>query len=47
MPSQVREKFGRLRAAKAVAFLDDEGHPECLPAMAMHYFITGKYKRLK
>jgi hypothetical protein len=35
MPPQVREKFGRLRAAKAVAFLDDEGHPECLPAMAM------------
>lgn len=35
MPRQVREKFGRLRAAKAVAFLDDEGHPECLPAMAM------------
>ena len=35
MPSQVREKFGRLRAAKAVAFLDDEGHPDCLPAMAM------------
>jgi len=35
MPTQVREKFGRLSAAKAVAFLDDEGHPECLPAMAM------------
>jgi hypothetical protein len=35
MPPQVREKFDRLSAAKAVAFLDDEGHPECLPAMAM------------
>ena len=35
MPPQVREKFGRLRAAKTVAFLDDEGHPDCLPAMAM------------
>lgn len=35
MPPQVREKFRRLSAAKAVAFLDDEGHPECLPAMAM------------
>jgi len=35
MPRQLREKFGRIRAAKAVAFLDDEGHPECLPAMAM------------
>jgi len=35
MPPQLRDKFGRIRAAKAVAFLDDEGHPECLPAMAM------------
>ncbi len=35
MPFQVREKFSRLRAAKAVAFLSDSGHPDCLPALAM------------
>ncbi len=35
MPLQVEEKFRRLRAAKAVAFLGASGHPECLPALAM------------
>ncbi|MEE8345877.1 MAG: pyridoxamine 5'-phosphate oxidase family protein [Dehalococcoidia bacterium] len=36
MPPQVQEKFSRLRAAKASAYLDAGGHPECLatPAMA-------------
>jgi len=35
MPPQVQEKFSRLRAVKAAAFLDAGGHPECLPALAM------------
>jgi hypothetical protein len=35
MPLQVREKFSRLRAAKALAFLDDSGHPDCLPAFPL------------
>lgn len=35
MPAPVQEKFGRLNAAKAVAYLDAGGHPECLPALAM------------
>jgi hypothetical protein len=35
MPLQVREKFGRLRAAKAAAFLGASGHPDCLPALAL------------
>ena len=35
MPSQVQEKFSRLKAVKAAAFLDPGGHPECLPALAM------------
>ncbi len=35
MPVQVREKFARLRAAKALAFLDIDGHPDCLPALSL------------
>ncbi len=35
MPVQVLEKFGRLQAAKALAFLDDEGWPVCLPALSL------------
>ena len=35
MPKPVQEKFSRLRAVKAAAFLNAEGHPECLPALAM------------
>jgi len=35
MPFQVQEKFSRLRAAKAVAFLDASGHPDCLSALPL------------
>jgi hypothetical protein len=35
MPAQVVEKFSRLRAAKALAFLDSSGHPDCLPALPL------------
>jgi hypothetical protein len=35
MPFQVHEKFSRLRAAKALAFLDDSGHPDCLAALPL------------
>jgi len=35
MPVQVSEKFSRLRAAKALAFLDASGHPDCLPALPL------------
>ena len=35
MPVQVRDKFGRLQAAKALAFLDADGHPDCLPALSL------------
>jgi predicted pyridoxine 5'-phosphate oxidase superfamily flavin-nucleotide-binding protein len=35
MPVQVWEKFGRLRAAKALAVLDADGHPDCLPALSL------------
>jgi hypothetical protein len=35
MPAQVIEKFSRLRAAKAVAFLEGSGHPDCLPAFPL------------
>lgn len=35
MPVQVSEKFGRLRAAKALACLGPEGHPHCLPALSL------------
>jgi hypothetical protein len=35
MPLQVREKFGRLRAAKVAAYLDAGGHPDCLPALPL------------
>jgi hypothetical protein len=35
MPAQVMEKFSRLRAAKALAFLDDSGHPDCLAALPL------------
>jgi hypothetical protein len=35
MPAQVVEKFSRLRAAKALAWLDADGHPDCLPAFPL------------
>ncbi len=35
MPVQVREKFSRLRAAKALAFLDGTDHPDCLAALPL------------
>jgi hypothetical protein len=35
MPVQVAEKFSRLRAAKALAWLDAGGHPDCLPAFPL------------
>jgi len=35
MPVQVQEKFGRLKAAKVVAFVDASGHPDCLPAFPL------------
>lgn len=35
MRPQVEEKFGRLKAAKAVTVLDAGGHPDCLPAMPL------------
>jgi hypothetical protein len=35
MPVQVVEKFSRLRAAKALAWLDGNGHPDCLPAFPL------------
>jgi hypothetical protein len=35
MPVQVVDKFSRLRAAKALAWLDAGGHPDCLPAFPM------------
>jgi hypothetical protein len=35
MPPQVQEKFSRLRAAKAAAYLDASGHPDCLPAFPL------------
>jgi hypothetical protein len=30
LPAKVKEKFDRLKAAKALAFLDASGHPDCL-----------------
>ena len=35
MPVQVSEKLGRLRAAKALAFLDAGGYPDCLAALSL------------
>jgi len=35
MPVQVVEKFSRLRAAKALAWMDAGGHPDCLPAFPL------------
>jgi hypothetical protein len=35
MPLQVREKFARLRAAKALAVLDASGHPDCFAGMPL------------
>jgi len=35
MPVQVREKFGRFRAAKVLAWLDSSGHPDSLPALSL------------
>jgi hypothetical protein len=35
MPVQVREKFDRLKAAKALAIVDASGHPDCLPGLPL------------
>lgn len=35
MPLQVSEKFGRLKAAKALAVLDASGHPDSIPALSL------------
>jgi hypothetical protein len=35
MPVQVEEKFGRLKAAKALAVVDASGHPDCLAALPL------------
>jgi hypothetical protein len=35
MPLQVREKFARLKAAKALAILDASGHPDCFAGMPL------------
>jgi hypothetical protein len=35
MPVQVREKFDRLKAAKALAVIDASGHPDCLPGLPL------------
>jgi hypothetical protein len=35
MPVQVREKFDRLRAAKALAVIDASGHPDCLAGLPL------------
>jgi len=35
MPVQVQEKFGRLKAAKALAIVDASGHPDCLPGLPL------------
>ncbi len=35
MPVQVEEKFGRLRAAKAIGTVDAEGHPDAFPAFPL------------
>jgi hypothetical protein len=35
MPVQVQEKFGRLKAAKALAVVDASGHPDCLPSLPL------------
>ncbi|MEE8385211.1 MAG: pyridoxamine 5'-phosphate oxidase family protein [Dehalococcoidia bacterium] len=35
MPPQVRDKFSQLQAAKAAAFLDASGHPDCLAALSL------------
>jgi hypothetical protein len=35
MPVQVREKFDRLKAAKALAVVDASGYPDCLPGLPL------------
>ena len=35
MPLQVEEKFGRLKAAKALAVVDATGHPDCLAGLPL------------
>ena len=35
MPVQVREKFDRLKAAKALAIVDAGGHPDCFPGLPL------------
>jgi len=32
---QVREKFARLQAAKFLAYLDDDGYPDMVPALSL------------
>lgn len=34
MPARVAEKFTRMQAVRAMAFLDEDGHPRALPIMA-------------
>ena len=35
MPIQVREKFDRLKAVKALAVIDADGHPDCFAGMPL------------
>jgi hypothetical protein len=35
MPTQVQDKFDRLRAAKTLAVIDASGHPDCLPGLPL------------
>ena len=35
MPVQVREKFDRLKAVKALAVIDADGHPDCFAGMPL------------
>lgn len=35
LPAPVREKFGRLRAAKFLAYLDPDGYPVAVPAFSL------------
>jgi predicted pyridoxine 5'-phosphate oxidase superfamily flavin-nucleotide-binding protein len=35
VPIQVRQKFARLKAAKFMAYLDDDGYPDMVPALSL------------
>jgi predicted pyridoxine 5'-phosphate oxidase superfamily flavin-nucleotide-binding protein len=35
VPVQVRQKFGRLKAAKFLAYLDGDGYPDIVPALSL------------